>query len=919
MSSARALLRVVMLVGALLLGLTASSASATTGHSFADQFGAAGNGDGQFVGGPSGVAVLQSSDDVLVSDPGHTLVDGVTPDPRVERFDDAGVFVSAFSIDGAIYSSPNALAVDPAGAGAVYISAVDNGTGGGAVLKYSAAGAFAYALDASSSGTTINPGASVAIDPVDGTVYVAATDSNTGLQVVDKFDQAGAFVTSFDGASGSPDGGLSYCGAGPAVGASHEVYVLDPCKGRVDRYTAAGVWVATVDAGSGGAPVAVTADPVSGEVLVAESGGGGLQVTSFPDGATPGQVFSTANVGGPAGLAVDHGSGTVFTADVANAVVQRFTAFAGPTVTTTAAAPVEATAVTLNGTVDPAGVAATYHFEYGLTAAYGTSTPQTGAGSGSAAVPVSAGVTALNPNTTYHYRIVGANGSGSITGQDLTLTTATTAPVLDGSAAFASAITPTSVSVHGAVNPRNSPTVYHFEYGTTTAYGLIGPDGDAGSGNADGAVSSGLSGLVPGTAYHFRLVADNGTGGPQVGADQTFITAPAAPAGASDVTATKATLKGTINAHGAASTYHFNYGANTSYGVSTPETDGGDTDGDHLVTQQLAGLSPDTTYHVQVVTTTDGVVRNGADGLFRTAPAPTGTAAYATGVSTSAATLVGSVDTHNATGTYHFEVASIDSAYTTVTGDRQAPAQNGAQQVTTPVAGLPAGETFRVRLVVSSNDATGYSDQILFATAPAPPVLPVSPISDPTKIYGCTAPSLDTYNKKARPGDIIAITGHDLGSGATVALGSRSFAPADWSASGFTLQVPDDATGTLPLTINCGRVSNTIAVAVFHEPDNTFTITRPSVKGTTATLSVKLPGPGKVEISGNHIKAAKITVTKTDTAVVKIRLSSAGLKGLGRAKGRSLKVGVRVRYTPAGGHPASETVAVTFTRKAGHP
>ena len=34
------------------------------------------------------------------------------------------------------------------------------------------------------------------------------------------------------------------------------------------------------------------------------------------------------------------------------------------------------------------------------------------------------------------------------------------------------------------------------------------------------------TGLTPGTTYHFRVVADNGTGGVQQGADQVFSTAP---------------------------------------------------------------------------------------------------------------------------------------------------------------------------------------------------------------------------------------------------------------------------------------------------------------------------------------------------------------------------------------------------------
>ena len=71
-------------------------------------------------------------------------------------------------------------------------------------------------------------------------------------------------------------------------------------------------------------------------------------------------------------------------------------------------------------------------------------------------VPASAPVDGLEPNKTYHYRIVGSNGAGSIVGADREFTTVTAPPDVGGSA-FASAITPRSVRLHGTVNPNNSP------------------------------------------------------------------------------------------------------------------------------------------------------------------------------------------------------------------------------------------------------------------------------------------------------------------------------------------------------------------------------------------------------------------------------------------------------------------------------
>jgi predicted lipoprotein with Yx(FWY)xxD motif len=69
-------------------------------------------------------------------------------------------------------------------------------------------------------------------------------------------------------------------------------------------------------------------------------------------------------------------------------------------------------------------------------------------------------------------------------------------------------------------------TTYHFEYGTTTAYGtsVPMPDADAGSGPAS-AVSQQIGGLQANTTYHYRLVSTNSIEGTGFSADRTFTTA----------------------------------------------------------------------------------------------------------------------------------------------------------------------------------------------------------------------------------------------------------------------------------------------------------------------------------------------------------------------------------------------------------
>jgi streptogramin lyase len=83
-------------------------------------------------------------------------------------------------------------------------------------------------------------------------------------------------------------------------------------------------------------------------------------------------------------------------------------------------------AATLRGVVMPVSQATTYYFEYGPTTAYGSVTGAAAAGQGGGAVSVQAPVAGLAAGTTYHYRVVAANGTDTTRGPDRTFTTGTT-------------------------------------------------------------------------------------------------------------------------------------------------------------------------------------------------------------------------------------------------------------------------------------------------------------------------------------------------------------------------------------------------------------------------------------------------------------------------------------------------------------
>jgi len=96
-----------------------------------------------------------------------------------------------------------------------------------------------------------------------------------------------------------------------------------------------------------------------------------------------------------------------------------------PEANTGSATSVGSSSAVLNGTVSPNGLTTTYYFEYGTTTAYGL---VTGSWTTDADASVSATVGGLSAETTYHYRLVATNSSGTSYGPDRSFQTASTDP-----------------------------------------------------------------------------------------------------------------------------------------------------------------------------------------------------------------------------------------------------------------------------------------------------------------------------------------------------------------------------------------------------------------------------------------------------------------------------------------------------------
>ena len=235
-----------------------------------------------------------------------------------------------------------------------------------------------------------------------------------------------------------------------------------------------------------------------------------------------------------AGVAMDPGSGSLYSATSNNfsggaPSVQVFAPRAVPGVVIDPPSGITPFTAHLSGIVTPVGNVTSYHFEYssdgGLTWS-STATEETPSGEESP-VAVSADLS-LEPVTKYLVRLVADDGESKNPTLPVVFSTTAAAPLAVTGAASGTGTE--KAHLQGTVNPQGSQATFHFEYGTTTAYGSRVPATESVAGNGRKAVSVGrdITGLLPGTVYHYRLVA-NGPGGEGDGEDHSFETLATAP------------------------------------------------------------------------------------------------------------------------------------------------------------------------------------------------------------------------------------------------------------------------------------------------------------------------------------------------------------------------------------------------------
>jgi hypothetical protein len=173
---------------------------------------------------------------------------------------------------------------------------------------------------------------------------------------------------------------------------------------------------------------------------------------------------------------------------------------------------------------------------------------------------------------------------------------------------------------------------------------------------------------------------------------------------ASPVGMNTATVRGTVDPNGHATSYRFEYGTTTDYGLQTADDVAGLGDDPVSVSAALSGLSADTLYHYRVIAwpedDPDAVVV-GADHTFHTITLPTVSTNSARATRPDGATLDGKADPNRSPTTVHFEWGPTLS-YGNETPEMNLGRGSSMIEVSSVLNGLAPNTTYHFRIVATN-------------------------------------------------------------------------------------------------------------------------------------------------------------------------------------------------------------------------
>ena len=543
-----------------------------------------------------------------------------------------------------------------------------------------------------------------------------------------------------------------------------------------------------------------------------------------------------------------------------------------PAATSSAATNVGAgTTATLNGTVNPNGSATSVEFEYSTDSAMLSGVTSTSAGTftGVSTQSATLNISGLTAGSTYYFRLKAINAVGTSYGSILSFIPI--GPPIASSVA-ASNISETTTTINGVVNAQGGATSsIRFVYSTTSDFSAdtytVTSTPSSATSNTSTNISANISNLTPAVTYYYRVVAVN-TAGTTTSGVTSFTTTPAPTAttnAASSITSSGATLNGSVNARGNATTaLNFTYStvADLSSGVTTvtPTPTQATGTSETAVSAVLTGLITGTTYYYRVNVTNINGSNSGQILSFTPVAAPSVTT-NAASVSGATATLNGTVNPNGAATTSVRFIYSTNSLLSIDTGTATATPSiiTGASGVSVSynLSGLAGSTTYYYR-VVATNSVGTTSGSIQSFTTPAPDVTAPTVVITTSSSSFVRNQSIDvtlTFSET-----VTGVTSADLvvtgtsssyyGKSSSVAVSALVYTitltPSSALAGTLILNVPaggaQDTSGNLNTAATQVTITITATPVAISAPSVTATVS----KGVATTISVTLDAAGKV-------------------------------------------------------------------------
>ena len=417
-----------------------------------------------------------------------------------------------------------------------------------------------------------------------------------------------------------------------------------------------------------------------------------------------------------------------------NGTVHKFVPHAVIDLTTKPASNVAPKSATLNASFTGNGDGTEYYFEYGhgLAGVYTETTDPQDAGSPSGVTQVSLPISNLLLETTYHFRVVAVNGTGTSKGFDESFTTP---PAVAGLVTEpATEIGQQTITLNAKFTGDGHDTKYYFEYG----HGLAGvytektDPQDAGTTLGPTPISAQISTYFGYTTYHYRVVAENQFG-ETVGKDMTFTTEPAPLPGVTetsieDITPTSAHVSAMVAPNRWDASWLFEWGETAAYGTFTetePILPGQGIDY-QPIEADITKLEPETLYHFRAVAFNFTGVTEGPDQVFRTPAAPKIDSTAVSAVGQTTAHLSSRVIGNSSPTNVHFEYGATQ-AYGAISATFAIGSDTLAKESATDLIGLAPGTTYHYRVVGINQWGTSAGSDQTFTTLPGPPPPPPPP------------------------------------------------------------------------------------------------------------------------------------------------------------------------------------------------